>query len=111
VCHWWGIYKSTVWQWRKALGVEPTNEGTSRLRRDHFAEPWGERARRLAWAKSQDPERRRKISEAHRGKPKPRHIIEELRKSNLGRKLSAETRRKTSEAHRRRGFSRKDGGE
>jgi hypothetical protein len=66
VCHWWGICKSTVWQWRKALGVEPTNEGTSRLRRDHFAEPWGEKARRMAWAKAQDLERGRKISDAHR---------------------------------------------
>jgi hypothetical protein len=103
VCYWWGVARSTVWKWRVTLGVEPTNEGTSRLRRDHFAEPWGEKARRKAWAKAQDPERRRKIAEALRGKPKPPHMMEELRRSNLGRKLSAETRRKMSEAYRRHG--------
>jgi hypothetical protein len=102
-CHWWKVCKSTVWHWRKALGVEPTNEGTSRLRRDHFAEPWGEKARRMAWAKARDPKRRRKIAEALRGKPKPPHMMEELRRSNLGRKLSAETRRKMSEARKQRG--------
>ena len=63
----------------------------------------GEKARQMAWAKAQDPERRRKIAEALRGKPKPPHMMEELRRSNLGRKHSAETRRKMSEAYRRHG--------
>src|ERR1700722_5892951 len=29
--HWFGVGPSTVWQWRKALGVDATTEGTSRL--------------------------------------------------------------------------------
>ena len=32
VAHWWGVNVSTVWHWRKALGVTRTNnEGTHRL--------------------------------------------------------------------------------
>ena len=30
--HWWGVGAETVWRWRKALGVGPTTDGTSRLR-------------------------------------------------------------------------------
>jgi hypothetical protein len=29
--HWWGVNFRTVWCWRKALGVPPYNEGTTRL--------------------------------------------------------------------------------
>src|SRR5262245_2847386 len=32
VIRWWGVRDETVWRWRKALGVGPTTEGTSRLR-------------------------------------------------------------------------------
>src|SRR5262245_31583628 len=30
--HWWRVGTDTAWKWRKALGVGPTTEGTSRLR-------------------------------------------------------------------------------
>ena len=43
VCHWFGITPQTVSKWRKALGVEPANPGTHRL----------------------------KIAAARRGKPRP----------------------------------------
>jgi hypothetical protein len=42
VAHHWGVSPQTVWLWRKALGIGTTTEGTSRLRRDHFGEPWAE---------------------------------------------------------------------
>src|SRR5437867_496390 len=35
VCHWWGVGRCTVWEWRQILGVGATNEGTSRLRHDY----------------------------------------------------------------------------
>src|SRR5262249_26605268 len=58
-------------------------------------------------AKSRDPEadaaRREKIAAAKRGKPRPRHVIEAMRKANLGRKHTGEARAKMSEAHRARG--------
>jgi hypothetical protein len=34
VAYWWGVSGQTVTQWRKALGVQPRNEGTMRLYRD-----------------------------------------------------------------------------
>jgi hypothetical protein len=71
VPHHWGVSPQTVWLWRKALGVGATTEGTSRLRRDHFAEPWGEAAEEKAWAKTRDPDRRAKIAAARWGKPTP----------------------------------------
>src|SRR5262249_2059058 len=31
--YWWGVVPSVVWRRRKALGVEPLNEGSARLRK------------------------------------------------------------------------------
>ena len=31
--YWFGVDYSVVWRWRKALGVEPLNEGSARLRK------------------------------------------------------------------------------
>jgi hypothetical protein len=66
------------------LAVQP-NDGEplptdweSRLRRDHFAEPWGEAARQLAWSKAGDPERRAKIAAAQKGRPRPANLIEAM---------------------------------
>jgi hypothetical protein len=71
ICHWWGVTPQTVSKWRKAFGVKWTNGGTRRLRVDYSGEPWFKRARRKAHAKANDPERRRRISEAKKGKPRP----------------------------------------
>ena len=49
------------------------------------------------------PERRRKIAEAKRGKKRPRHVMQALRRANPGRKLPEEQRAKMSETHKRRG--------
>ena len=53
--------------------------------------------------KARDPGRRRKIAAAKRGKPRPRHVIEAMRRANRGRKLSAEHLAKLSAAQRKRG--------
>ena len=54
-------------------------------------------------AKARDPQRRAKIAAAKRGKKRPKHVIEAMRRANLGNPLTKETRRKMSEAHRKRG--------
>jgi hypothetical protein len=99
VCHWWRVTPQTVSKWRKEMGVGQMTEGTARLKSVTAAEsPGCARARELAHAKLQDPERRRKIGEALRGKPRPDHVVEAMRKGRLGKPQSAEARRKMSEA-------------
>jgi hypothetical protein len=98
----WGVSGQTVTAWRKALGVGPTTDGTSKLRSAHFHEPWAREAQTKAWAKARDPGRRAKIAAARQGKSRPTHVIEAMRQAHLGKPLSAETRRKMSEAHKRR---------
>jgi hypothetical protein len=88
---------------RKALAVPQSNEGTNRLLVAKNLTPQMDRARQKAWAKARDPERRAKIAASMRGKKRPRHVIEAMRKANLGRLPSEETRHKMSEAHRKRG--------
>jgi hypothetical protein len=107
VAHGWGVGVWSVWQWRKALAVGPATAGTSRLRREHFAEPWANAARAKAHARSRDAEadagRREKIAAARRGKSRPRHVIAAMARGRRGKPHTAEARRKMSEAHRRRG--------
>src|SRR5262249_7995527 len=102
ICYWWGVTGQTVRKWRRALGVETHTEGTMRLHREHFKEPWARIAQRKAWAKARDPQRCAKIAAAKIDKTRPKHVIEAMRKANLGRKLSHEQRQKMSEAHRQR---------
>src|SRR5204862_2547538 len=92
ICQHWGVTPQTVTLWRKALGVGPTTEGTSRLRRDHFGEPWALEARATAHAKNSDPGRRAKIAASRRGKPRPRHVVEAERAALAGKRLCEETR-------------------
>jgi predicted transcriptional regulator len=99
VAHWWGASQTTVWKWRKELGVEATNKGTSALRARWAPESCqsdNANARRMPTLKS--PERAAKIAAAKRGKPRPQHVIDSMR-----RKPSAETRQKYREAAIRRG--------
>lgn len=102
VCHWFGVTPQTVSKWRKAMGVGLTNDGTHRLRSDYQHEPWARRARKKAHAKSSDPERRRKIAAAKLGIPRPRHVIEAMRKGRTGKPQSEEARAKMRAAHARR---------
>lgn len=38
VAHHWGVDVTTVWKWRRALGVPKANEGSARLYRDGMAQ-------------------------------------------------------------------------
>jgi hypothetical protein len=102
ICRWWGVCPTTVWKWRKALGVGIATEGTSRLHRETIGRT-GEAMRAQGAKKARDPERCLKISEARRGKPRPPHVVEAIRQIWLGSHLTEETRRRMSEAHRKRG--------
>ena len=101
VAHWWGVSGQTVTKWRKALNVGKT-AGTSILREESGRENFPKVRDRLL-AKSADPERREKIAASRRGKKRPKHVMELLRASNIGRKASDGTRKKLSEAHKLRG--------
>jgi hypothetical protein len=92
-----GVRTTTVWKWRKALGVGRATEGTSRLHREYTKEPWAVEAWAKAHAKAKDPERCRKIAEGHRGKPRPPHVIEAMRQARLGMRHTEESRRRTLE--------------
>jgi hypothetical protein len=105
VAYWWGVSAWTVWRWRKALDVRPTNEGTHRLRHDYALEPAGDAARGKAHAKNNDPDRRAKIAATMRSKPRPRPapVGQAVAEAHKGTSHSAATRAKMSAAHRRRG--------
>jgi hypothetical protein len=103
VCYWWGVGTWCVWNWRKAMGVGQMTEGTSLLKSEALreSEALAEGIARRRPAANED-ERRRKIAEAKRGKPRPDHVIEAMRQARLGSKASDETRRKMSEAKKGR---------
>jgi hypothetical protein len=103
VAHWWGIDPQTVSKWRRLLGVERATEGTSRLHSDYTKEPWAVEAFAKAHSKVRDPERCRKIAESLRGKPKPQHVVEAMRKGWREKGHTQESRRKISESNRRIG--------
>jgi hypothetical protein len=103
VAHWWGVQPLQVWVWRKALGVRATTAGTSRLRSEYTKEPWAVEAWASRHAGAGEARQRRKIAAARRGKPRPPHVVEAVRKAHLGTRHGEETRRRMSEAHRRRG--------
>jgi hypothetical protein len=105
VCHWWGVTEKVVTKWRKALGIGAMNEGTARLRTEYAKEDWFVAGRRTAIANAADPERRQKLSAAFRGKPRPPHVVQALRRASAGRKVSAETRAKLAAMTRKRAES------
>ena len=101
VCHWWGITPQTVTKWRKALHVEPLNAGSRELFVRYGREERVLDALPLARTAASRPEARRKLADSRRGKPRPKSVIEALRRANLGRKPS-ETRQRMSVAQKTR---------
>ena len=85
------------------LDVASPNEGDRRLLAAYGRSPMGKRRMKAMHAKGSDPIRREKIAAARRGKPRPKHVIEALRKANVGKHPSKSTRQKMSAAHKRRG--------
>jgi hypothetical protein len=102
--HHWGVSEYYTRIWCRALGVEPVNDGTSallsRLSPDSLGTPLAKK-RQARTLKS--PERAAKISAALRGRSRPKHVIEAVRRKLTGRKVSAEARANMSKAQRERG--------
>jgi hypothetical protein len=104
VMHWFGVGSDTVWKWRKALGVEETNAGTSALLSRWSPETCqSELANKEREPTLKSPERAAKIAAAKLGKPRPAHVIEAMREANNGKKASRAAREKMSQAARARG--------
>jgi hypothetical protein len=103
VSYWWGITGQTVTIWRKALGVPQVNEGTARLYVDYAPERLTEEVRQQATAKANSPEANAKKGACWRGQPKPAHVLEALRRANVGRKLTEEHKAKIGAGLRRGG--------
>jgi hypothetical protein len=102
VAYWWAVTAQTVTVWRRALGVDEHNEGTTALTSDVHS-PILDRARDLAMPTLSSPERREKIAAGKRGKARPPHVIEAMRKGRTGKPQSEDARRRMSATHRRRG--------
>jgi hypothetical protein len=102
VAYWWGVSRSTVHKWRRALGVPPINEGTQQLLRAYVDTPIFRRKQRKAWAADWTPERREKLAAANRGRKMPDAVRLKMSAAHRGSRHSAEARRKMSLAQRRR---------
>jgi hypothetical protein len=94
----------TVWKWRKALGVDRVNEGTSALlsRNAPDTVQSGKAIDSLAGA-LKSPERAAKIAASKRGKARPARVHEALKAANVGRVPSDEARANMCAAQKRRG--------
>ena len=102
VCFWWGVTAQTVSKWRKALGVAEQTEGDRAVRAEHSRRNWAKVGPKFH-AKAQDPERRKKIASARTGKPRPKSVVDALKKANTGRPLSKTHRARQSAAQKKRG--------
>jgi len=110
ICHWFGVHDLTVWKWRKALGVPERNYGTRKLWEANMAAGSYLNGVKAGTAKARDPVRRATIAAALRGKRRPRHVVEAVRRTHLGRKRSSKTRQRMVEAWKRRGKPKPAGG-
>jgi hypothetical protein len=101
VMHAWSVGPATVNKWRRALGVARWNEGDLRLKAAN-----GKRNKTgiaAMHATARDPVRCAKIAAARRGKPRPPHVVEAMRRARLGREASPATRAKMRAAAKARG--------
>lgn len=65
ICYHWGVGATTVWAWRRLLGVDEINEGTSRIVRRGVPADAAARGR----AAAAQPEARQRMADSKRGKP------------------------------------------
>jgi hypothetical protein len=97
-----GVCRTTVWNWRKALNVPQTNEGTRRLYVEYTPERLTPEVQRLAIEQANTPEANAKKAEAARRRPPSAKTLKAL--AGGRKKLNTpEVHRKISEAHKRRG--------
>jgi hypothetical protein len=101
VAHRWGVSVTTVWTWRKALGVNSHNAGTRQLM-GRVADTRGDDRLASARAKSKEPAALAKQSESRKGKPMSTAAIAAQRRA-VKRPRSAAWRAKISEHWRQRG--------
>ncbi len=94
VAYWFGVSTWMVRKWRRILSVPARNQGDRLLKREYAAGENGRLARQAALLTANDRERCAKISAAQRGKPRPTHVIEAIRQTMTGRKLTPEHRAK-----------------
>lgn len=66
VSYWWGVGATTVWAWRKALGVGRVTPGTRRLLQERTGVP--EAAAALGRQRARTPESLAKMAQSKRGK-------------------------------------------
>lgn len=69
VAHHWGVGLTTVWSWRKTLGIGRINEGTSRLYQEYKPEKLTDERAKLGRVAANTVETRKAKSERMRGKP------------------------------------------
>src|SRR5262245_18902244 len=75
--------------------------GTTALKSERLS-PVLERAREAALPTLSSPERREKIAASKRGKARPAHVVEAMRKGRTGKPHDEEARAKMSRAHKER---------
>jgi hypothetical protein len=77
------------------MGVPEFNPGTLERRRELSKSESFIEGQRKSVKKARDPERRRKISESKKGKPRPRHVIEAMTRG----RIEAAKRRRLKESN------------
>jgi hypothetical protein len=77
-------------------------EGTTALKSERLA-PALVKARAAALPTLGSPERRAKIAASMRGKPRPQHVVEAMRKGRTGKPHDAQTRERMIRSHKARG--------
>lgn len=96
VAFWWGVGRTAVHKWRRALGVPRINEGDGRLQVANGKRNTAGQAALAAYL--HDALRIAKVAATLRGRPRPPHVMAAVRRANLGRKLTAEHRQKIAAA-------------
>jgi hypothetical protein len=102
VAYWFGVCSSTVRLWRSTLGVRQNNEGTHKLRIDYTKEDWHQRAVRRGGNTPWTPERLASVRRKLKGKKRPLHVVEAIRRAKTGVRYPAEVRERMSAAQRAR---------
>jgi hypothetical protein len=102
VCELWGITPQTVSKWRKELGVERTNAGTTQRMRQTMTPTKKAKMHARRQPTYSDPARTEKIRQARLGQPRPKSLMKKLRELSLGRKWTDDQRQQLLDARIRR---------
>jgi DNA-binding transcriptional regulator YiaG len=102
VAHHWGVSHTTVWNWRKALGVERSNEGTHQRLHDQAVTREDDRLDR-ARRNSKKPKALAKLSASLKGRVQSPATVEAVRRAAKRQKWTEARKRKIAALWRRRG--------